>query len=120
MTMNIDYAATLVALRTIPEQDGKTDVCKHLQWEINFFDTTYPTEVWSVAGVETILDTDALPDSFVEFSDLTQQQILQMALDHHGGDKFLDELLTHHEEYLLKRFSLMDTEDRDVTEIQEQ
>ena len=120
MTMNIDYAATLVALRTIPEQDGKTDVCKHLQWEINFFDTTYPTEVWSVAGVETVLDTDDLPDSFVEFSDLTQQQILQMALDHHGGDKFLDELLTHHEEYLLKRFSLMDTEDRDVTEIQEQ
>ena len=118
--MNIDYAATLIALRTIPEQDGKTDVCKHLQWEINFFDTTYPTEVWSVAAVETVLDTDDLPNSFVEFSDLTQQQILQMALDHHGGNAFLDELLPHHEEHLLKRFALMDLEDKDVAEIQEQ
>lgn len=119
MTMNIDYAATLVALRTIPEQDGKTDVCKYLQWEINFFDTTYPTEVWSVAAVETILDTDTLPDSFVEFSDLTQQQILQMALDHHGGNKFLDELLPHHEGVLLQKFMLKDVEDKDVAEIQE-
>ena len=58
--MHIDYAATLVALKTIPEQDGKTDICKVVQWEINFFETTYPEQVWSVAGVETVLDTDAL------------------------------------------------------------
>ena len=120
MTMNIDYEATLVALKTLPEQESKTDICKVVRWEINFFDTTYPEQVWSVAGVETILDTDDLSDSFVEFSDLTQQQILQMALDHHGGNKFLDELLPHHEEELLRKMALRDVEEKDVTEIQEQ
>ncbi len=117
--MHIDYAATLVALKTIPEQDGKTDICKLVQWEINFFETTYPDQVWSVASVETILDTDTLSDSFVEFSDLTQQQILQMALDHQGGDSFLDSLMPYHEEELQKKFDLKDIEEKDITEIQE-
>ena len=90
--MHIDYAATLIALKTIPEQGGKTNICKVVQWEINFFDTTYPQQVWSVASVETILNTDTLSDSFIEFNSLTQQQILQMALDYHGGDSFLDSL----------------------------
>jgi len=118
--MHIDYAATLVALKTIPEQDGKTDICKVVRWEINFFETTYPEQVWSVAGVETVLNTDALPDSFVAFSDLTQQQILQMALDHQGGDSFLSELMTYHEEELQNKMALKDVEEKDVSEIQEQ
>lgn len=119
--MNIDYAATLVTLKTIPEQDGKTDICKVVRWEINFFDTTYPEQVWSVAGLETILDTDSLPDSFVEFGDLTQQQILQMALDQQGGDEFIDEFLRpHHEAELEVKMALKDVEEKDVTEIPEQ
>lgn len=118
--MHIDYAATLVALKTIPEQDGKADICKVIRWEINFFETTYPEQVWSVAGVETVLDTDALSDSFVPFSDLTQQQILQMALDHQGGDSFLDSLMPYHEEELQKKMALKDVEEKDVSEIQEQ
>lgn len=119
MTMNIDYAATLIGLKTIPEQSGKTDICKAVNWEINFFDTTYPEKVWSVAGVETLLDTETIPADFVEFADLTQQQILQWCLDHHGGNSFLDELLTYHESELLKKYQLRDMEDKDISAIQE-
>jgi len=118
--MHIDYAATLVALKTIPEQDGKTDVCKVVQWEVNFFDTTYPEQVWSVAGVETVLNTETLPNMFVEYSDLTQQQILQMALDHQGGDAFLSELMAYHEDELQVKMSLKDLQGKDVTVIPEQ
>jgi hypothetical protein len=118
--MHIDYAATLIALKTLPEQDGKTDICKLVRWEINFFDTTYPQQVWSVAGVETILNTDTLSDSFVEFANLTQQQILQMALDQEGGDSFLDSLMPFHEQELLRKMALKDVEEKDVSEIQEQ
>ena len=119
--MNIDYAATLIALKTISEQDEKTDICKVVTWEINFFDTNYPDQVWSVAGLETILDTDSLPDSFVEFGDLTQQQILQMAFDQQGGDEFIDEhLRPYHEAELAVKMALKDVEEKDVTEIPEQ
>lgn len=116
--MNIDYIATLAALKTIPEQDGKTNICKWVRWEINFFETTYPDQVWSVAGLETILDTESLSDSFVDFSDLTQQQILQMALDQQGGDAFIDEFLRpHHEAELGVKMSLKDVEEKDIIEI---
>lgn len=116
--MNIDYAATLVALKTFPEQDGKTDICKWVRWEINFFETTYPDQAWSVAILETILDTDSLSDSFVEFGDLTQQQILQMAFDQQGGDEFIDEFLRpHHEAEITVKMALKDVEEKDVTKI---
>jgi len=118
--MNIDYQATLIDLKTIPEQDGHTDICKEVRWEINFFDTTYPDDVWSVAAVETVLDTDELPTSFISYSDLTQQQILQWALDHHGGNEFLGKLLEHHEDHLLRKFNSVGLEDKDISEIQEQ
>ena len=118
--MHIDYAATLVALKTLPEQNGKTDICKVVRWEINFFDTTYPEQVWSVAGVETVLNTDTLSNSFIEFDNLTQQQIVQMALDHEGGSSFLDSLMPFHEEELQKKMALKDVEEKDVSEIQEQ
>lgn len=118
--MHIDYSATLISLKTIPEQDGKQDICKQVVWEIKFFETTYPDQVWSVASIDTILDTDTLSDSFVEFADLTQQKILQMALDHQGGDSFLDQLMEIHEPYLLSKYALRDTEEKAIADIQEQ
>lgn len=42
-----------------------------------------------------------------------------MALDHQGGDSFLDELLPYHEAELQKKFDLKDIEEKDITEIQE-
>ena len=119
MNMNIDYEAKLLELKTIPEQDGKTDICKVVAWEIKFFDTTYSDEVCSLAQVDTKLDTDTLSDSFVEFSDLTQQRVLQMVLDHHGGNAFLDELLPYHEANLLKQFNEVGPDVIDITELPE-
>ena len=70
--------------------------------------------------METVLDTDELPTSFISYSDLTQQQILQWALDHHGGNEFLGKLLEHHEDHLLRKFNSVGLEDKDISEIQEQ
>ncbi|MBT8449408.1 MAG: hypothetical protein KJO69_06940 [Gammaproteobacteria bacterium] len=118
--MNIDYAATLLTLKTIPEQDGKTDICKAVAWQIKFFDTTYPDSVLSIAEIETVLNTDTLPENFVEYSQLTHQQILQWTLDHEGGTDFLSELMRYHEGELLRQFDQAGLEIKDIEGIAEQ
>lgn len=118
--MHIDYAATLISLKTIPSQDGKTDICKHVIWEVQFFETTYPDTVWSIASIETVLDTDTLSSGFIEFSNLTHQQIVQWALDKQGGDPFLTELLEGHKDYLQHQYDFKDLESKDISTLAEQ
>ena len=91
--MNIDYEMTLNEVYTIPQQDNMVDVVVKVQWTISFFDTDH-TSARSTGAVTTYLDTDSInADSFVDYEDVTQTQILQWALDAQGGTSFLDQLL---------------------------
>jgi len=91
--MNIDYEMTLKEVYTIPQQDSMVDVVVKVNWMVSFFDTDH-TNAKSTGGVTTYLDTDSInADSFVDYEDVTQTQILQWALDAQGGASFLDQLL---------------------------
>lgn len=93
MTMNIDYSTKLVRVGCVDSQDSYTDVVKHIEWEVSFFDTSNP-EVKTMGHIETVLDTDNLnADSYVLFSDVSKAQILAWALTKQGGNDFLDGLL---------------------------
>jgi hypothetical protein len=118
--MHIDYAATLVAIKTIPVQGSETNICKKVYWEVRFFETTHPESVFSIAQVESHLDTDALADPFTAFPELTQQQVLQWSLDAQGGDQFLTELLAAgHEERMARQFDDIGLLDADLSSMAE-
>lgn len=90
--MNIDYEMALQTV-AVATQDSFADVVKKVVWVVSFFDTGNPT-IKSHGTVETYLDTDGVTsDTFTPFDNLTQTQILQWALDYHGGSSFLDSLL---------------------------
>jgi hypothetical protein len=118
--MHIDYEATLIAIKTIPTQGSESNICKKVYWEVRFFETTYPDSVWSVARVETTLNTDTLADPFTAYADLTQQQVLQWSLNSHGGDEFLTELLAEgHEELMARQYADVSLQDADLSSMAE-
>lgn len=93
--MATDYTAELLNVRVIASQDTFTNIVKKVEWEITFYDTDHENDVWSKGRVNTVLDTNSLDSSnFVSWDSITQQQILQFALDTEGGTDFLDSLLS--------------------------
>lgn len=93
--MALDYTAELIAVKTIPEQDGLTDIVKKVEWIITFFDTEQP-EATSIGQVRSVLNTDSIDSSsFVAWENMTQVKILEFALAQEGGSAFLTHLLEH-------------------------
>ena len=93
--MATDYTAELLTVRVIPSQDSFTNIVKKVEWEITFFDTDHEEDVWSTGRVYSVLDTNSLDSSsFISWDSITQQQILQLALNKEGGTDFLDSLLS--------------------------
>lgn len=90
--MEIDYTAELLKVKVIPSQDGFIDIVKEVEWKIKFYDIDHEDNVWTNAHVHSVLNTDSL-DSFITWDNITQQQILQFALENEGGTEFLDHLL---------------------------
>src|SRR6056300_579539 len=73
----IDYTTELTGVEAFPELDGKSNVIKVVRWAIKFFDTAHP-DAFSVAGIETLLDTSDLTD-FQPFDQLTKAEVLAWA-----------------------------------------
>ncbi|MDC1437136.1 hypothetical protein N8303_07845 [Gammaproteobacteria bacterium] len=95
--MNIDYEAKILEIYTIPEQDGRENVVKKVLWQVEFFDADFRRAVNSLGQICTYLNTGTLSDSFIDYSGITQQQVLQLCLDHEGGSDFLEHLQGAHE-----------------------
>ena len=90
--MEIDYTAELLKVKVIPSQEGFIDIVKEVEWMIKFYDIDHEDNVWTKAQVHSVLNTESL-DSFITWDNITQQQILQFALENEGGTEFLDNLL---------------------------
>jgi|TARA_R110000868_G_scaffold2814_10_gene19496 hypothetical protein len=115
--MNIDYEAKLLALYTIPEQDGETNIVKKVTWKVEFFDTDFRNTVNSHAEIVTRLNTDTLASDFVSYESLTHEVVLQLCLDHEGGSAFLENLESHHESSLAVQYADRNLTIRPVAEL---
>jgi len=103
--MNIDYEAKVLEIFVIPEQGGQNNIVKKVTWRVTFFDPDFRRTVMTQAKILTYLDTDTLSDSFVDYSLITQSQILQLCLDHEGGSSFLQNLQGLHEPVLQSQYN---------------
>ena len=116
--MNIDYEAKISELYTTNEIPGWDDVVKKVVWEIEFFDLDFRRSVNVTALVITQLNTEDLVDTFVAYSELTQQQILQYCLDQEGGSGFLEYLQSVHASALAQQYSDRHLTLRPINEVQ--
>lgn len=114
--MATDYTAELLGVKVIPSQDSFTNIVKKVEWEVTFFDTDDEENVWSTGRVDSVLDTTSLDSSsFVSWDSITQQQILQFALNKEGGTDFLDSLLSGgHSAILAEKKENLALESKDI------
>ncbi len=102
--MHIDYTTNIEELKIQSECNGYSNVVRKVLWSITFFDTENPIEVTSVGTIETLLPTDNLGDNgYIEFEDITHQDILDMCLKDAGEAEFLDKLLEGGHAEMLER-----------------
>lgn len=95
--MNVEYTAELREVGLIPEQVGFSNIVKKIIWSITFFDSEDPENIFSVATIETYLNTESIDEeAFVAWENITQTEIVQFALEEMGGQSFVDDLKQNH------------------------
>jgi len=112
--MNILTSKELLKVQTINVGE-LTDVVRQVVWKVSFCDEENPETVKSVAKVVTTLDVDNLdPNTYIEFSAVTQQNILNWAEAQQGGDIFMDNLKMGHMDHLTSQREELSFQEKDV------
>lgn len=90
--MAYDYSLSLEKVSYYPQLNGCDKVVKHVDWFINIFDTAEP-DITVSTGVITELDTSNVsPDTFSDWSSVTQTMILEWCLNEIGGVSFIERM----------------------------
>lgn len=98
----IDYKLYLHRVEVLPTVGSVSNVVKRVIWAIEFFDSEYPEICRSIAGVETLLETEyltnaAYTNNFIAIEDLSHSQIIEWCFTMQGGEAFIEEIRPVHE-----------------------
>jgi len=91
--MNISYK--LYEVGVLPTLKNLQNVVARVRWGIEYEEDG----ITSCAAGESLLDTDNI-ENFVPINELSREQVLDWAFQVHGGQKFLNQLLTYHTEQI--------------------
>lgn len=84
-----------------PEYENVTNVIRKINWILKFQKGSKE----SIASGETLIDFDPAFE-FIDIDQLSDEQIVDMALDKEGGQQFVDYLLRCHSDNLVYLESL--------------